>query len=232
MVDFPPALPHGPIEEIFPDVFQVRGSFRFGPGLTITRNMTIVRQGGELTLVNSVRLSPDGEADLERLGKVTHLVRIGAFHGADDPWFVHRFSAKLWAPPGTRHRGPITTDRELKPGESPIEGSIVFAFERAKRPEAALLLEREGGILLTCDSYQNWTTFAGCSLLGKVMMRAMGFGPTLIGGPWVKAMGPDVRTDFGRLVELPFRHLAPAHGTMLEGAAKEGLRTAVGRRFG
>lgn len=232
MADFPPALPHGPIEQVFPEVFQVRGSFRFAPALTITRNMTIVRQAGELTLVNSVRLSPAGEAQLEALGKVKHVVRIGAFHGADDPWFVHRFGATLWAPPGTRHKGEVATDRELVPGQSPIEGSTVFAFERAKRPEAALLLDREGGILLTCDSYQHWTTFAGCSLLGKVMMKAMGFGPTLVGGPWVKAMGPDVRADFGRLVDVPFRHLAPAHGTVLRDAAKEGLHAAVAHRFG
>jgi hypothetical protein len=190
-----------------------------------------VRQGGGDARQLSAPVA-EGEAELERLGKVKHLVRIGAFHGADDPWFVQRFGATLCAPPGTRHKGAIQTDRELKPGESPIEGATVFAFERTRRPEAALLLDREGGILMTCDSYQNWTSFAGCSLLGKVMMRAMGFGPTLIGGPWVKEMGPDVRTDFARLVELPFRHLAPAHGTVLRDRARQGLHTAVAHRFG
>jgi hypothetical protein len=63
------------------------------------------------------------------------------------------------------------------------------------------------------------------------MMRAMGFGPTIIGGPWVKAMGPEVRADFERLLELPFVSLIPAHGTVLERTAKAGLATALASRF-
>lgn len=231
MPDFPAAQPHGPLTEIFPDVFFVTGGFRFAPGLAITRNMTVVRDGRDLTVVNSVRLSPEGEAELEQLGTVRHVVRIGAFHGADDPYFVHRFGAKLWAPPGTEHAAGLKSDADLVPGSSPIADSRVFLFERARMAEAALILEREGGLLLTCDSYQNWTDFEGCSLLGKLMMKAMGFGPTLVGGPWAKRMGPDVRTDFDRLEDLPFSSLIPAHGTVLRGAAKPGLRAAVTARF-
>lgn len=231
MSELPPALPHGPIEEVFPDVFQVRGGFRFMPALSITRNMTIVRQGGELTVVNSVRLTDAGERELEKLGKVTHVVRIGAFHGADDPWFVRRFGASLWAPAGLSPKGNVTHDHELKPGNSPIEGSSVFLFERGQKPEAALVLERDGGILLTCDSFQNWTTFDGCSPAGKVMMRVMGFGPTLIGGPWLKYMGPEIRGDFDRLAKVSFKHLAPAHGTVLRDVAAAGLEKAMRHRF-
>ncbi len=231
MTDFPAALPHGPITEVFPDVFLVTGSFRFAPGLTITRNMVVVRQGGELVLVGSVRLSPEGEARLAELGKVTHVLRIGAFHGIDDPYTKQRFGAQLWAPPGTKPRGGVAAEQELRPGHSPLEGAQVFAFERGRQPEVAILLEREGGILLTCDSYQNWTTFDGCSLLGRVMMKAMGFGPALIGGPWLKAMGPEVRADFDRLIEVPFRHLLSAHGTPLRDSAQEGLKRAIAHRF-
>jgi hypothetical protein len=233
MPDFLPAQAHGAIEEVFPDLFLVRGSFRFAPGLSIARNMAIVRQGGELVLVNSVRLDAAGEAALERLGKVTHLVRIGAFHGVDDPYYLHRFGARYWWPPGTRHDTPPPADSgELRPGSSPIDQAAVFLFEKGARPEAAILLQRHGGVLLTCDSYQNWTSFEGCSLLGGLMMRAMGFGPALIGAPWAKMMGPAVRDDFERLLQVPFTHLVPAHGAPLRDAAKEGLRAAITRRFG
>ena len=51
----PAAQPHGPLVEVFPDVWQVTGSFGFGPGLRIPRNMTVVRQGDELVIVNTVR---------------------------------------------------------------------------------------------------------------------------------------------------------------------------------
>src|SRR3954468_11471301 len=96
----PPAMPHGAIEEVFPDVFVVRSSFRAGAGVTFDRNMTIVRQGGELVVINSARLTEAGEAELGKLGKVTHVVRAAAFHGADDPYFVERFGATLWGAPG------------------------------------------------------------------------------------------------------------------------------------
>lgn len=230
MPDFPAAMPHGPISEIFPDVFFVTGGFRFGPGLSITRNMTVVRQGGELVALNSVRLGPEGEAALDALGKVKHVVRVGEFHGADDPYFVERYGATLWAPKGAKLQ-PGLTARDITPDSSPLEGARVFGFGRARGHEVAILLDRDGGALVTCDSYQNWTTFDGCSLLGKVMMHAMGFGPTLIGGPWAKRMGPEVRGDFEQLLDEPFRHLIPAHGTVLRDTAKDGLRTAMAKRF-
>ena len=229
MPDFAPAMPHGPITEVFPDVFLVTGSFRFAPGLTITRNMTIVREGRELTIVNTVRLSPEGEAELARLGDVKHVMRLGAFHGLDDPYYVARYKPAFWAPPGTRHHGDLPHDRDLLPGNSPMDDLCVFGFAAGRQPEVALILEREGGILLTCDAYQNWTTLEGCSFLGKIMMKLMGFGPLHIGTPWLKAMGSGVRADFERLAERQFVHLIPGHGTVLKDTAKEGLRIAMAR---
>lgn len=229
---FLPALPHGPLAEVFPDVFVVRGGFRIAPGLSITRNMTVVRQSGELVVLNSVRLTPEGEAALDRLGRVTHLVRLGAFHGADDPYYADRYRPTLWGPPGTKHKGGLTGGRELGPDACPVVGAEAFLFEKARRPEAALLIAREGGVLVTCDSYQHWTTFEGCSLLGRITMHVMGFGPTIVGGPWAREMGPAVRDDFERLLALPFRHLVPGHGSVLRDTAQEGLRAAVVRRYG
>jgi hypothetical protein len=231
MTDFAPALAHGPITEIFKDVFSVTGGFRFGFGMSITRNMTIVRQGTELTLLNSVRLSPEGEKELEKLGNVKHLVRVGAFHGIDDPYYQQRYSPTLWAPPKIKHLGSLKTDEELAPGHAPIAKAQVFAFEHGKRAEVAILLEQDGGTLITCDSYQNWSTFDGCSFMARTMMPIMGFGPAVIGGPWVKAMGTDVKQDFDRMMQLKFENLIPAHGTPIVGKAKESLPGAIAKRF-
>lgn len=231
MPDFLPVHPHGAITEVFPDVFMVTGSIGFGPGLAITRNMTIVRQGSELVVVNSVRLSEAGEAELAKLGNVSHVVRIGAFHDADDPYYVHKYRPTLWALPKTKHRGGIATTQELGANASPFSNAEIFVFEQGMLPEAAVVLHKDGGVLVTTDSYQNWTTFDGCSFLGKGMMRVMGFGPTHIGSPWIKQMGRAVRADFDRLRERTFRHLVPAHGTVLRDTAKEGLDQAIAGRF-
>lgn len=231
MADFRPAYPHGRFDEVFPDLFFLRGSLRLGPGVSITRNMVVVRQGDELTLVNSVRLSDDGETELERLGKVRHLVRLGFFHGADDAYYLHRYKPTFWAPKGQQHAAGVTPEHELRDRQTPIERSSAFSFENGKQAEALLLIDRDGGVIVPCDSYQNWTSFEGCSSIGKVMMRAMRFGPTIIGGPWVRRMGPSVRKDFDALVERDFRHLLPAHGEPLVETAKDGLKTAIRHRF-
>lgn len=231
MADFRPAYPHGRFDEVFPNLFFLRGSMRVGPGVSITRNMVVVRQGDELTLVNSVRLSDEGEAALEKLGTVRHLVRLGFAHGADDAYYVHRYKPTFWAPKRQRHAAGISPDYELRDRQTPIERSSAFSFDNAKLAEAVLLLDREGGVLVACDSYQNWTTLDGCSALGKLTLRVMRFGPTMIGGPWARIMGPSVKKDFDALAERDFRHLLPAHGEPLMGGAKDGLKTAIRHRF-
>ena len=48
--------PHGDIESLGADIFAVRGSIRLNPLMRISRNMGIVREGAELTLINPIRL--------------------------------------------------------------------------------------------------------------------------------------------------------------------------------
>lgn len=231
-MNFPEALAHGPIQQLFPDVFWVQGSFRMGPLMTITRNMFIVREQGALTLINSVRLSEAGERDLEALGQVKHLVKIGAFHGADDPYLLQKYKPKYWSLPKGKHAPGITPDVEMSVGGTlPIAGASLFRFDNAKFPEAAILLPIEGGLLLTCDSVQNWTTTEGTSLPMKAILRIGGFmRPAVIGAPWRKAMtrseAPLVN-DFQRLLQQPFQHLLSAHGTPLLQTAKEALSASV-----
>lgn len=228
MSEFRPVEKHGAFEEVFPNVHVVQSGFRFAPGMGITRNMFVVKQGDELTIVSTARLSPEGEEKLDALGKVKHVVRIGGFHGADDPYYVHRYpDATFWAP--KKLTDVPKKQRALEENEHPIEGGKIFLFKHGQMDEAALVLP--GGILVTADAYQNWTTFDGCTFLGKLMMRAMGFGPTLIGGPWVKRQGQDIRKDFDRLLDVDFQHLLPGHGAPLRDHAKDGLKTAIANRF-
>ncbi|MEO9588204.1 MAG: hypothetical protein ABJG23_12665, partial [Marinobacter sp.] len=74
MPSFPPALAHNAIEEILPDLFFVSGAMEtvlMDLDWQFSRNMTIVRDGERLILINTVRLDDDGLAELDRLGKVT-----------------------------------------------------------------------------------------------------------------------------------------------------------------
>ncbi|MCA9661389.1 MAG: hypothetical protein KC486_23820, partial [Myxococcales bacterium] len=175
--DFAPARPHGPIEEIFDDVFVVRGRHRMAPLVTIARNMTILREGRDLTVLTAVRLSPEGEAALAELGEVRHLVRLNAHHGVDDPYYAARYGPTVWALPGLSYPSGLKVDRAL--GEDlPVGDASLFVFEAPTMPESALILRRrEGGVLCAVDSVQNWTDadLAVCSFVGRVVTKLMGF---------------------------------------------------------
>ncbi|WP_114287969.1 hypothetical protein [Candidatus Halocynthiibacter alkanivorans] len=86
MPDFPEQLPHGPLEEVFPDVFVVKGQIRIEANQIheFSRNMTVIRDGGALTLINTIRLDDAGLDALDALGLVRHIVKLGAYHGRDD----------------------------------------------------------------------------------------------------------------------------------------------------
>ncbi len=236
MHEYTPAWPHGPIQEVLPDIFVVTGTNKTrqaGIALQFSRNMTIIRSGHELTLINTVRLGESGLDDLDALGSVVALVRLGAFHGRDDAFYRDRYGARLWSLGRVKHEHGARTDRLLQPGQpGPLQESTVFAFETSRRPEAALHVARHGGVLLTCDSVQNWSgADRYFSPATAKIFKAQGLlRPVNISPVWRDAC----RTksfDFARLLELSFRHLISAHGPPLLDEAHARLTATVERVF-
>ena len=150
----------GTLEQVFDDIWWAWGTVRVGPGILFPRNMTIVRERGELVVIHPV-LMPDAEQKkIEALGPIKHIVRLGAFHGMDDPAYVERYHPTVWAPPGVDHRPGVATDKELVPGgEVPIlvrdaRRERVFAISGQGPAPAAATIERvraEGFDLLPPD---------------------------------------------------------------------------------
>jgi len=229
---FPAALPHGPLRELFPDLYFVTGTTRptfMGTAWQFSRNMVVVRTGGELSLINSVRLAEAGLAALEALGTVKHVIRLGAFHGMDDAFYLERYGAELWALAGMTHEHSRATDRVMSVGAAlPWADGSLFVFESAKMPEGIILLAREGGILIACDSLQNWLgpdPFFDAPSAER--MASMGFFRSANVGPgWRAACEPDA-ADFARLKNLSFRHLLSAHGEPLLARAHEQVSTTL-----
>ncbi len=216
MAEYHPAMPHGPIQEVFPDVFFVTGTMRnefFGAMWQFSRNMTIVRDGGDLTLVNTVRLGDAGLAALEKLGTVKNVVRIGDMHGVDDRFYVERYRAKYWAVAGMKTEGVTITNTLTDGGATPFSKCSVFTFTTTQRPECILRLDREGGIMIACDSLQNWVgpdEFFDDESVAK--MRDIGFfTPNNLGLAWLQGSQPQAE-DFKRLKDVRFRHALCGHG--------------------
>ncbi len=234
--DFPPVSPHQRIKKIGDDLFMARGSIRFNRFVRLSRNMAIVRSGKELTLINPVRLNARGLRDLDALGAVKHIIRLGAAHGRDDPFYVARYKPLFWCQEGgARYREPAI-DRVLSDGGAlPFGGARLLSFSAAAFPESALVLGAGKGVLLTCDSLQHYGDYSNNNLAARIVMPFIGFPKTTVVGPiWLRAATPpgaSLRADFERLLTLKFDALLGAHGTFLKTGAHEAVQRAVAKAF-
>jgi hypothetical protein len=102
-----------------------------------------------------------------------------------------------------------------------------------RHPETALLLARDGGILVTCDAIQNWSVAdAFFSAETAAMFEAQGLiREANVPSTWLGACEPR-RDNFERLLDFQFCHLVSAHGEPLVGDARTKVRASVQRVFG
>ncbi len=113
-----PASPHGEFEEVFEGTWFIRGGLKMPMRIPmkIGRSMTVVRGDDGLILFNSMRLTDTGLRDLQSLGDVKHIVRLGGFHGRDDGFYRDRFGAMIHAVEGQLpgHGVPVLGDAKEK----------------------------------------------------------------------------------------------------------------------
>lgn len=237
----PPARKHGALAEVLPDLFFVTGTVQMPGPLPVrfSRNMTVVRRGERLVLVNSVRLDDAGLAALDKLGKVTDVIRLAANHGMDDPFYAERYGAKVWAVKGQRYTAGFDTSRpdtyftphhELDATTAPpIEGAKLVVLDSTP-PEGMLLLAEHGGVMISGDCLQNWAApDAYFSWLGKVVLKRMGFiRPHNIGPGWLK-QGKPPKDQLRAILDHRFANVLPSHGTPVIGDAVACYRPAIDR---
>lgn len=219
-------MKHGKIQQVFDDVFFLTGTMKnefFGSMWQFSRNMTIVREDGLLTIFNSVKLDDEGLKALDDLGKVINVVRVGDMHGIDDAFYVERYKANFWALPDMSIEAPLKIDKPLAVGgEMPIKDASLFVFETVKRPECIVRLDREGGIMIACDSLQNWV--APDEFFDETTVETMTgmnfFQSANLGPAWMHESQPQPE-DFIRLKEINFNHALCGHGEPLLHNAQE-----------
>lgn len=234
---YSPAWPHSEIKEIFPNIFFVTGTNitrHNNVELQHSRNMIICRDNDRLSLVNTVRLNDKGLAELDELGEVKNVIRIGAFHGRDDAFYLDRYHAKLWALKEMKHANNRVTDIQLVPnGQMPVPDCSIFIFETSKHPEGILHIAQENGILITCDSIKNWLApdrFFSTET-AKIYEEQGFFGAASISNVWRQACSVSA-SDFVRLKTLAFHHLLSAHGEPLLNNANEIVAKTIRREYG
>lgn len=203
-----------------------------GPGMRIGRTMTVVQEPDGLTILNAVRLSAAGEQELERLGKIKHLIKLSDSHGIDEPYYVDRYGPEVWVLPNAK-LGALVATQTLDP-TSPIAGSVVLHFPGTTGwRECALWLKHGGGTLVACDALQNHADREGTSLIGGVMTSLLGFkGGVIVASMWrkyQKVSGQGVRTAMAQVAGRDFQNLVTGHGPAVVGSASQLVVAAIER---
>jgi len=237
----PPALKHGELREILPGIHFVTGTIKLPGPLPVrfSRNMTVVKSGDRVVVINSVRLDDAGLAALDKIGKVTDVVRLAGNHGMDDPFYAEHYGAKVWVVKGQRYTAGFKTSSPktyFQPHHEmdattklPIDGAKLIMID-SQPSEGMLLLPDHGGVMISGDCLQHWATpdeyFSG---LGRFLMRRMGFvKPHNIGPGWLKQCKPPKEQLRGVLGHT-FANVLPAHGAPVIGNATELYRPALER---
>jgi hypothetical protein len=128
--------------------------------------------GSTLSVINALRLSPEGEEKLLELGVLRHIIRLGpSEHAAfEDNYYIAKFpNLQRWAPgplaacphlpihhilyDTTNTRSLKSTDPIIKP-VSPHSDILVFVFEETVEPEAILFLTTKR-VLIAGDCLQH-----------------------------------------------------------------------------
>ena len=163
-------------------------------------------------------------------------MRLGPFHGLDDPWYVSQHNAEFWCQPGGKAYKVPGIDHELRQESSlPVPDAEIVEFPNTRQPECALLIRRGKGTLITCDAIQHYGDYRYHNLPARLLMPFLGFPKKTIVGPmWLKYMSPkdgSLRADFEPLLDLEYDRLVSAHGSFLDANARSNVQDAIARAF-
>ncbi|MCY7295528.1 hypothetical protein [Alteromonas sp. a30] len=229
---YPLAQPHDPLHEVLPNIYRVRGSvsvrapfIKYGPlTLSFSRNMYVVKDHDDLTLINSVRLNEAGMARLSALGKIKNVIRLAGFHGMDDPFYRSQYGATVYSVDAPYTKG---MSKAPKPGDIyfqpdvvltpdsplPIKNALYTEIRSATPKDGLLILHRDKNIMISGDSFQHWPKPDPLfNVTAKILMRLAGFfKETSIGPGWRNYAKPDIQ-ELIHIANTEFDCLLPGHG--------------------
>lgn len=232
MMNYSPEWPHGELSEVFDGIYVVRGTniiCHEGMEIQHSRNMTVIAEGDELTLINSVRLDANGLQQLDKLGNVKNIIRIGAFHGRDDSFYLDRYQCDFWAFDDAEIADHCKITHVLSANTKlPIADSQFIAFANASPKEGVIYLAEHAGVVITCDSIKNWVEVDEffSEETGKMALASGEIASARISPMWLGATGVK-REDFEPVMGKSFAHLISAHGDVLFDTAYDQVKQSI-----
>jgi len=227
-----PIYRHGPLEELAPGLWRVRGSLGRSP---LPRNMVLYRlPDGGLLIHGAVAMHAEGMAALEALGPPRLLVVPNGFHRFDAPFYAARYPGmKVLCPAFVRRRAEqrVRVDGLAEDVLPPL-GVVCHQPDGVRQLELIYELPLPSGRALVwadllfnlprVPSFGGWVT-------AKIGSSGF-FGMTRIGRWFTLKDARDFAAWLRRMSELPgLSWLIMAHGSPIGERCGERLREAAAR---
>lgn len=208
MNEYFPLLPHGKLQNILPGIYTVQGSMRLFGLFRYSRSMTILCDKKRIGLLNPVRVDEDTLEEIEKIGDINYIFKIGQLHSVDIPFYMDRFSPELWINPSdpflSKYPDALSFEDEKK---IPLLAGKVKVITDSNIAESVIFTPEHGGCLHSCDAFVNMGVDPYHNLLTAFLSRFLPK-PTYIGPNWVKIAKPP--EDFHKVMpKYPFRKLNP-----------------------
>lgn len=212
------------IKQVFPNVYIIGGSYNMGMGTLIGRTMTLYKDGNNLIIFNSLRVSEALEAEILKLGTIKHVVRMADGHGCDDAYYVDKFKPTYWSMDSFKPlpTGLLPNDETISEDNLPLPGMKLAVLESKK--ECTFWIPDHGGTIITADIVQNTVEIPiHASWLGENVLRFGGFlGECNCAAPvWKLIHGKKHAETAKQILSWNFENVLPGHGDAKVGGAKE-----------
>ena len=227
---YPDVVPHGALEKVTDDIYVVRGGHTMMRIMVIDLTMTVIKQGSDVIIVNAMRVSPEMEEEIQKLGKIKHVVQICGSHGAYDQYYIDTFGATFWDLPGRDEGKTPKGDKILSDGgDFPVTGAKVIKIQDVSIPEFVVWLPNGGGTLVTADFIQNGRPKEFENYIGSWFSYLVGFNNGRCSCPPLFRLGFNTgkcmyANNVPKIMALDFKNIAPGHGPAQIGDAKEDLK--------
>ncbi|HYJ08255.1 MAG TPA: hypothetical protein VEX18_04585, partial [Polyangiaceae bacterium] len=199
-------LQHDPIEQLADNLWRVNGAL---PGMSLRRNMTVVRRrDGTLVLHSAIALQDSAMRELEALGTPAAIIVPNRAHRLDAPGYKERYPAiRVYTPRGARKYVeevvPVDGTYEDFPHDEDVRLEML---EGVREGEGAMIVHSSDGVTLVLnDSVMNMDTKR--DVLGYLFTTVMGSAP----GPRVSRLAKllwvhdksALRRDLERFARIP-----------------------------
>lgn len=225
---------HGPILKLAENLWRVEGSL---PGMSLRRNMTVVRKAnGALIIHSAIALEEGAQRELEGWGTPTYLLIPNHGHTLDAAAYKARYPAlEIFTPRGgirqveEKTKAPVDGGYEDFPSDDEVRLETLHGVNDGEG--AMLVRSRDGLTVVLNDCVFNMDRKR--DVLGFLFTTVMGSAP----GPRVSRLAKllfikdqaALRQDLLRLSELPdVQRLIVAHEKVADGpAARAALQRAA-----